>query len=271
MKVTETTNWCIESLKSTMITTFRNGPKLQRNVLTSIFRASPLNARHLTTSPPRLTERLIYPEAPSKEHSNLVTFLDYVERSRLNKRSTVYKGTLYEYTVAETLHQYGFYLKRIGGASDRGMDLLGTWTIPSTTDTMKVIVQCKAGARSPGPSNVRELKGALKAAPPGWRGADVLGLLVSEKPATKGVQNELHTDVPLAYICCSREGGVAQLLWNHRAQEIGLEGISVGIRHLDDPPEGKQIILMKDGKVLALLGGAVPPVEEVETLEESTG
>jgi hypothetical protein len=251
-----------------MFTVFRSVSKPQRNAVTATYRALP---RHLSTSPQRLTEKLIYPEAPSKDHKNLTTFLAYVERSRLDKRSTVYKGTLYEYTIAETLSQYGFYLKRVGGASDRGMDLLGTWTIPSTTDTMKVIVQCKAGAKSPGPSNVRELKGALKAAPPGWRGADVLGLLVSEKPATKGVQDELHTDMPLAYICCSREGTVAQVLWNHRAQEIGLEGMSVGVRHSDDDPNAKQIILMKDGKTLPLLEGAVSQAEAVETLEESTG
>ena len=236
-----------------MLAACQNAFRLRKSSSLSIIRTSPrVAARYLSTTPKAFSENLIYPEAPSKDHNDLTTFLAYVERTRLNKRSTVYKGTHYEYTIGETLSQYGFYLRRVGGASDRGMDLLGTWAIPGTTNSMKVIVQCKAGSRSPGPTNVRELKGALKAAPPGWRGTDLLGILVSEKPATKGVQDELHTDVPLVYGCCSREGDVVQLLWNHRAQEIGLEGLSVGVRHMGDS-QAKQIILMKDGKALPLL------------------
>ncbi|KAJ4270307.1 hypothetical protein NW762_001986 [Fusarium torreyae] len=195
--------------------------------------------------------KLIYPEAPSKEHSDLATFLAYVERTRLNKRSTVYRGTHYEYTVANTLSQYGFFLKRVGGASDRGMDLLGTWTLPSTSQTSKVILQCKAGAKSASPMYIRELKGAMAAAPPGWRGTDVLGLLVAEKPATKGVQNEMHTaDVALGYVCCSKEGEVVQLLWNIKAQEMGLEGVSVGVKYGE---QKNQLVLIKRGEMLPLL------------------
>lgn len=211
-----------------------------------------IGARSLCYSRTNFASKLIYPEAPSKDHTDLASFLAYVERTQLNKRSTVYKGTHYEYTIAEALSQYGFFLKRVGGSSDRGMDLLGTWTIPTTSHTMRVVVQCKAGSRSPGPMYVRELKGAVKAAPPGWRGTDVLGLLVAEKPATKGVQDELNTDTPLAYMCCSREGEVVQLLWNHRAQDIGLEGLSVGVRHAENS-EAKQIILLRGGKVLPIL------------------
>ena len=204
--------------------------------------------------------QLIYPEAPSKEHSDLATFLSYVERTSLNKNSTVYRGTHYEYTVADTLSQYGFLLKRVGGQSDRGMDLLGIWTLPSTSHTFKVILQCKAGARSASPMYIRELKGALAAAPPGWRGTDVLGLLVGEKPATKGVQKEMHTaDVALGYVCCTKEGEVAQLLWNLKAQEMGLDGVSVGIKYGEDK---NQLVLFRGGEMLPLL-------QKVETKEEN--
>ncbi|KPM44375.1 hypothetical protein AK830_g2175 [Neonectria ditissima] len=209
--------------------------------------------------------KLIYPESPTKEHSNLATFLSYVERTRLNKKSTVYKGTHYEYTVAETLSRYGFFLKRVGGASDRGLDLLGTWTLPSTEHAMKVFVQCKAGARSPSPMYVRELKGARAEAPPGWRGAgDVLGLLVGEKPATRGVQEELRAPAALGYVCCSKAGEVKQLLWNEAAQKMGLEDVTVAVRYAGgdgdgdrdrdegDEPE-KQLVLMKGARTLPLL------------------
>ncbi|KAK7413719.1 Cell morphogenesis protein PAG1 [Neonectria punicea] len=210
--------------------------------------------------------------SPTKEHSDLATFLSYVERTRLNKRSTVYRGTHYEYTVAETLSQYGFFLKRVGGASDRGLDLLGTWTLPTTNDAMKVFVQCKAGARSPSPMYVRELKGARADAPPGWRGAgDALGLLVGEKPATRGVQEELRATAALGYVCCSREGEVKQLLWNQAAQEMGLEGVTVAVRYAGkEGGDGdkaddleKQLVLMKGGKKLPLLQ-KVRSVEAVE-------
>ncbi|KAF7561723.1 hypothetical protein G7046_g2425 [Stylonectria norvegica] len=197
-------------------------------------------------------DKLIYPDSPSKEHSDLSTFLAYVERTSLNKRTSVYRGTHYEYTVGEALSQYGFSLKRTGGASDRGMDLLGTWTIPSTKQTINVVLQCKCGVRTSSPMYVRELKGALKEAPPGWRGPNAMGLLVGEKPATKGVQEELRAEVPLAYVCCSRKGEVQQLLWNLKAQEMGLDGVSVGVRHVGGSDE-KQLVLMRGEKLLPLL------------------
>ncbi|GKU01338.1 hypothetical protein FLAG1_03591 [Fusarium langsethiae] len=195
--------------------------------------------------------QLIYPEATNKEHSDLATFLSYVERTSLNKNSTVYRGTHYEYTVADTLSQYGFLLKRVGGHSDRGLDLLGIWTLPSTSQTSKVIIQCKAGARSASPMYIRELKGAMAVAPPGWRGTDVLGLLVGEKPATKGVQKEMHSaDVALGYVCCTKEGEVAQLLWNLKAREMGLDGLSVGVKYGRDK---SQLVLIRGGEMLPLL------------------
>ncbi|KAH7017328.1 hypothetical protein EDB80DRAFT_281351 [Ilyonectria destructans] len=206
--------------------------------------------------------KLIYPEAPTKEHSDLATFLAYVERTGLNKKSPVYRGTHYEYTVAEALSQYGFVLKRVGGASDRGLDLLGTWKLPSTRHIMKVFLQCKAGARSPSPMFVRELKGARAEAPPGWRGdGDVLGLLVGEKPATRGVQEELRALAPLGYVCCSKDGELKQLLWNQAAQEMGLEGVTVAVKYAAEG-DGleKQLVLMKGVRTL-------PVLEKLESLE----
>ncbi|KAI5463764.1 hypothetical protein BGZ63DRAFT_382266 [Mariannaea sp. PMI_226] len=200
--------------------------------------------------------KIIYPSAPSKDHADLATFLAYVKRTKLNRNSSVYKGTHYEYTVAQALSSYGFHLHRVGGASDRGLDLLGTWAVPTISRAARIVVQCKAGSRSPSPMYVRELKGSMAEAPPGWRGNgnngghdDVLGLLVGEKPATRGVLEELRTTVGLGYVCCSREGEVMQLLWNQKAQEIGLEGITVGVKYSGDGLT-KRLVLMKDGKVL---------------------
>jgi len=70
--------------------------------------------------------------------------------------------------------------------SDYGIDLLGTWSVPSALQPLKVLIQCKAFARKIEPSQARELEGAFVGAPIGWREAGVLGLLVSQKSATKG-------------------------------------------------------------------------------------
>ncbi|RTE80785.1 hypothetical protein BHE90_004740 [Fusarium euwallaceae] len=245
---------------------FRGTQRASRRFrLPSKWGSTSIGVRHISKKKGQLPKplELIYPESPNKGHSDLATFLDYVERTSLDKRTTVYRGTHYEYTVANTLSQYGFSLKRVGGASDRGMDLLGTWKLPSTSKTIKVILQCKAGLRSVGPMYVRELKGALAAAPPGWRGVDTLGLLVAEKPATKGVQRDMNSaEVALGYVSCSKEGELVQLLWNYKAQEMGLEGISVGVRHGVEGQE-KKLVLMKRGKILPLLEKVTP--EEQET------
>jgi hypothetical protein len=196
---------------------------------------------------------LIYPKSSSAQHSDLSTFLDYARRSGLDEKSTVYVGTHYEYTVARSLARYGFHLRRIGGASDYGTDLLGTWAPPATDCAMRVLVQCKAGQRV-GPHYVRELEGAFVGAPVGWRGAGVLGLLVAERPATKGIRDSLaRSRWPMGYVTCSKEGAVQQMLWNSRAEDEGLEGYGVVARHVPGR-EDPELVLMKQGKPLPLGG-----------------
>lgn len=209
------------------------------------------------------TSNLIYPEPPTTNHSDLASFLDYTERSGLNPKSTLYVGTHYEYMVAETLSKYGFYLRRIGGHSDYGTDLLGTWTVPSSKEPLKVLLQCKAIARKSSPSLVRELEGAFVGAPVGWRGHGVLGILVTKMPATKGVRDSLgRSKWPMGFMSCSREGKVRQMLWNRRAEEEGLEGLGVGLRHTGEKGE-QQLLLTWKGNHVAL-------TETVETVRCKT-
>ncbi len=61
-------------------------------------------------------------------------------------------------------------------------------------EKIKVVIQCKRisptarAARSIGPNVLRELEGAFRGAPVGWRAREgVLGVLVSTRAATKGV------------------------------------------------------------------------------------
>lgn len=206
---------------------------------------------------------LIYPEPPTNNHHDLASFLDHAERSGLDPKSTLYVGTRYEYTVAQILSKYGFFLRRIGGVSDYGTDLLGTWKVPSSKEPLKVLVQCKAIARKSAPNLIRELEGAFVGAPVGWRGHGVLGIFVTEKPATKGVRDSLgRSRWPMGFISCSRAGRVQQILWNQRAEEEGLEGLGVGMRYAGSEPEGEP------QPVLTWKGQQVPLIETVGTSGE---
>ncbi|KAF4592488.1 hypothetical protein GQ602_002787 [Ophiocordyceps camponoti-floridani] len=188
------------------------------------------------------------PEPSSAQHSDLTSFLDYARRSGLNSRSTVYVGTHYEYTVAAALSRHGFSLQRVGGASDYGTDLVGTWTLPPFPRPMRVLLQCKAGVQRVGPHHVRELEGAFIGAPVGWRGHGVLGVLVCERPATRGIRDSLiRSRWPMAFLCCSKEGGLSQLLWNRRAEDEGLQGLGVAVRYAEESSTAPELVFTCNG------------------------
>ncbi|KAM0259027.1 hypothetical protein ACHAQJ_003526 [Trichoderma viride] len=196
---------------------------------------------------------ILSPSASAKQHSDLTSFLDYAKRVGLDEKSSTFTGTRYEYLVAERLARYGFSLTRVGGASDFGIDLVGDWTMPSTSQSVRVLVQCKAGDQKAGPHFIRELEGSFVGAPPGWRGPGVLGLLVTERPATKGVRDALgRSRCPMAYFCCSGDGVVKQMQWNQRAEEEGLEGIDVALRRGGEG-EDDDVVLVKNGEPLPIV------------------
>ncbi|KAI1437206.1 hypothetical protein GGR50DRAFT_120107 [Xylaria sp. CBS 124048] len=235
-----------------------------------------------TTTPPTpqtLTSRfftsgpLNYPEAPSKdEHADVASYRAYAERTGLDIESKVFVGTHYEYSVAAALRRLGFDLRRVGGHSDRGIDLLGTWSVPSVPEhlPLRVILQCKAWARSAkiGPQFIRELEGACLGAPPGWRGSGVIGLLVSMQPATRGIRESLaHSRWPLAYVSCSGNGVLQQMLWNQKAEEEGLEGMGVSVRRSDVDREGAAQHLLLTWRGRSYPSPDATSVSEPESLE----
>ncbi|KKY38001.1 putative conserved fungal protein [Diaporthe ampelina] len=210
--------------------------------------ANPLASAWAST---RLKSTLIYPDPPTNNHHDLPSFLAYADRTGLDQKSTLYVGTHYEYTVVQVLSKYGFYLKRVGGHSDYGIDLLGTWNVPSSKEPLRVLAQCKAIARKSSPNLVRELEGAFVGAPVGWKEHGVLGVFVTEKPATKGVRDSLsRSRWPMCFISCTRAGHVQQMLWNHRAEEDGLEGLGVGMRHTGRDGESQLSMLWKGQHIL---------------------
>lgn len=197
------------------------------------------------------TEELEYPESPTTEHNDLPSFLKYASRIDLNIQSTTYVGTHYEYTVKSVFEGLGMSLKRMGGKSDYGIDILGTWSLPSAPQPLKVLIQCKALAEKVRPQVARELEGAFVGAPRGWRGSGVLGFLVSPRPATKGVREALgRSRWPMGYALCTADGKILQILWNKRAEQEGLEGIGVGLKYAGGDRSEKEVVLTWKGDVL---------------------
>jgi Protein of unknown function (DUF2034) len=172
---------------------------------------------YLDVSKPVLNPTL---PSPSCAHHDLSSFVAYARRTGLSTASSTYKGTYYEYLTILTLRRYGFDLVRVGGRGDEGIDLVGTWRVPSLvgavvagsekggdenasgshvdgvqTQALRVLIQCKRfGLKSSlGPSVIRELEGAMQGVnvPVGWRGPGVLGILVGPRSATKGVRNAI--------------------------------------------------------------------------------
>lgn len=139
-------------------------------------------------------------------------------------------------------------LVRVGGKDDFGIDLIGTWAPPSAPAPLKVLVQCKALAKKASPALVRELEGAFVGAPSGWRGEKgVLGFLVAKKECTKGVRDALGRSLcPLGYVACDDNGRVKQMLWNRRAEEGGLLGLGVELKHFGKEDEKEIVLTWKD-------------------------
>jgi hypothetical protein len=203
---------------------------------------------------------------PYPRHSCLPSFLRYAQSTGLDPTSTVYSGTYYEYLCSIALRRLGFSLVRTGGRSDAGIDLLGTWSLPHSTEPLKCIVQCKNLKAKAGPNLIRELEGAFVGAPLDWKGEDVVGILCAGKEATKGVRDAVRSarrGIVWANVEDVGEGvgRVRQFFWNQKA---GVDGVEVGLRYLPRINEmGKSVV---DTEVILTEGGEVwePNIEAEE-------
>lgn len=186
-------------------------------------------ARHLLNIPKA-------PPAPSQNHHDLPSFYAYAKQTSLPERTTTYVGTKYEYTVKYTLRRFAFDLERIGGRDDAGIDLVGTWHVPGRDlAPFRVIVQCKALKTKLGPNLVRELEGAFRHSPVGWRTNDKVAVLVSPREATKGVRDMLtRSSYPLFWMMMEGDGALKQVLWNSKVEELGLAPLGVETRYSQD-------------------------------------
>lgn len=198
-----------------------------------------------TATPPPPKVPLISPG--SHHHSDLASFQAYASRVNLPPTTNVYIGTHYEYTVAASLSRLSLSLTRVGRTSDLGIDLLGTWKIPSLPEPLRVLVQCKAEA--PRPTMIRELEGAVVGAPAGWRGQGVVALLAARDEATKGVREAVRrSGMPMGFVNVTGGGVIRQFIWNAAAVERGLEGVGVTVKYPVDDNKEPEITLTWEGK-----------------------
>ncbi|KAJ5496020.1 hypothetical protein N7539_001136 [Penicillium diatomitis] len=193
------------------------------------------------------------PSPSSRQHDDLQSFLSYAERTGLPSTSTVYVGTHYEYSVLQSLRKYAFALHRIGGRDDAGIDLVGTWHLPEREGqrALRVLTQCKALKTKLGPNIVRELEGALRQAPVGWRTDQTVGILMSPREATKGVRDALaRSQFPLFWMMLELDGTLKQVLWNARAEQLGLGALGVETQYGNATETGRtrEIALTWNGK-----------------------
>jgi hypothetical protein len=176
----------------------------------------------------------------TQDHNDLESFLAFAEKKQLDTKTTVYKGTHYEYTVMESLKQLGFVLHRTGKSNDKGIDLLGHWRLPGKPYKIKVLVQCKVSRGMP--STIREMEGAYAGAPSEWQGDNVLALLATSKPLTKGVlEGVQRSPSSVGALHVETDGLARQFIWNSIAGERGLAGVGVTTKYEEAPARPAEI------------------------------
>ncbi|KAG0128019.1 hypothetical protein HOY82DRAFT_46806 [Tuber indicum] len=199
-------------------------------------------------------------------HYDLESFLKYAKGIALPTHTTVYVGTLYEYTVKEALKSFGMSLERTGGRDDRGVDLRGTWTIPNLPSEQSqkprvydALVQCKCTKIHP--AAIRELDGTVSSKKP-----ETIGILAAPEHCSPGIRKHMSMSPrPLMYLCLGgKEGIVEQIIWNTSASVL-LPGVGVRAIHLKDRTEIVPTIHEHEFRIL--LSQTSPEKETVEGVE----
>ncbi|KAJ7275085.1 hypothetical protein C8J57DRAFT_1062283 [Mycena rebaudengoi] len=125
--------------------------------------------------------------------------------------AAVHRGTIFEERSMKILQDHlSMSLRRVGGKSDGGIDLMGWWWLPPSDSQppsnlvapperrrLRVLAQCKAEKKKASPKYVREMEGVLHrymslmkpaaepASPLDGSQYPLVALLVSESPFTK--------------------------------------------------------------------------------------
>jgi len=157
-------------------------------------------------------------------------------------------------------------LERTGGSGDKGVDLCGTWTIPSLPSEQSqnsrvydALVQCKCTKITP--AAIRELDGIVSLKKP-----ETVGILATPKHCSPGIRKHMAMSPrPLMYLCLEKNGGlVEQILWNTPASVL-LPGMGVRANHLKDRTE--IVLTIHEHEFRSLLSQNPSEKETVEGVE----
>lgn len=167
-------------------------------------------------------------EAKRDLHWDLVSYLNYIHLSKLNQHSAVHVGTLYEYTVLHHLTQkFGLTdAKRLGGAGDSGVDILGN-LIGRDNKVLSVMVQCKSSNSKLTPSAVRELIGTFESQLSGTMDeSSTLLICASPSPLTsQALRTFKGSSKPLLHTRILKWTPAYSI----KQEEYDLEGLSTGL------------------------------------------
>ncbi|KAF9403078.1 hypothetical protein BGX21_007236 [Mortierella sp. AD011] len=152
-----------------------------------------------------------------------------------NTKSTIYRGTLFEYQTQNILRKcLGIYTQRFAGNGDCGVDLRGTWFLPTSTSSkpgdmvrhLKVIVQCKWSNSKIGPKYVRELQGSLS-----YETQPTMAILAISSDFTRLALSPYASSLwPMALVVIDAEKQqCSKLMWNRAAERV-MHGVQLGTR-----------------------------------------
>jgi hypothetical protein len=150
-------------------------------------------AYHMTSRPAcRFTNRLTRGLISTRIlDSNTPIKLGYRQSSttaKTGEQSNASLGRRYEERCQTMLRTIGIATRHVGGCSDGGVDLRGSWDL---SPPLTVLVQCKYLRRACPPSHVRELEGTVS-------GEGVLGVLISMEGASRAsIERMAVSEVPM--------------------------------------------------------------------------
>ena len=196
---------------------------------------------------------------------DLKSFLQHAGST--DSKSTVHRGTLFEWQTHEVLEKsLGMRLRRVGGKSDGGIDLRGTWpllrNLPSLqkgeqndvsplapAPTTSIIVQCKNTKAGCTPDHVRSLVGSAGALYPDNNSSRIAVLATSsnKRYTADTISYFMDSNMPLALArICNVQ--LESLLFNPVAEETILNGLAVTTQY--DRQGHPTPILMYNGHII---------------------
>ncbi|ODQ65449.1 hypothetical protein NADFUDRAFT_47102 [Nadsonia fulvescens var. elongata DSM 6958] len=155
----------------------------------------------------------------TSSHFDEQSYLKHIKFTNKSLKSSVFRGTLYEYTVKNVLENCLSIsnLVRVGGVGDQGIDLLGIWKLnricksnegKSPGGLLSVVIQCKCTSSKMSGKYFRDLTGVLNNLSRGTRDERrSIGILSAPTILTpQGHKQLLSTRLPLIYLqICDRK------------------------------------------------------------------